>query len=194
MAYIYQAALLCNDCGRKTRAELTAEGKAPKDPNDECSYDSDDFPKGPIANGGGAADSPQHCDNCHVFLENQLTTEGLHYVFEAIIDHLNGEGGDQDVIESWLDYYEISAYNLFEYGKLRNAKQWVSAAETILTSDGMEPETDSTCPKCGSHDWRQCPGNPHAESELEYKECGGCGYKKVARPRRKVYRGGRRVK
>jgi hypothetical protein len=34
----------------------------------ESDYDSDDLPKGPYAQGGGEADTPQHCEGCGQFL------------------------------------------------------------------------------------------------------------------------------
>lgn len=70
--YIFQAALLCEDCGRKIRRELTAAGKAPTDPDNEYTYDSGEFPKGPFANGGGEADCAQYCDICFTPLDNPL--------------------------------------------------------------------------------------------------------------------------
>ena len=81
--YIYQAELVCEDCGKRIRHALTIAGEAPTDPDEERSYDSDKFPKGPYANGGGEADSPQCCGSCGVFLENPLTTDGEDYVREA---------------------------------------------------------------------------------------------------------------
>jgi hypothetical protein len=51
---------------------LTSQGQAPADPTAEHTYDSDKFPKGPLADGGGESDCPQHCDTCGVFLENPL--------------------------------------------------------------------------------------------------------------------------
>jgi len=47
LVYIYQAELLCQECGEQVREHLTAEGKAPDDPEDEGSYDSDDCRWGP---------------------------------------------------------------------------------------------------------------------------------------------------
>ena len=84
--YIFQAALYCERCGEAICESLTAKGKAPDDPSEERSYDSDDYPKGPYANGGGEADTPQHCDECQLFLENPLTGEGVQYVREAIAE------------------------------------------------------------------------------------------------------------
>ena len=62
-AYVYRANLWCSDCGHAIRQRLIAmvgEGNEP-DWDDEATYDSDDFPKGPYPNGGGEADYAQHC-------------------------------------------------------------------------------------------------------------------------------------
>lgn len=116
--YIYQAILYCEDCGKAIRQRIFQEGFAPADPEDERSYDSDEFPKGPYPDGGGEADSPQHCGavpECRntielsdglkigAWLENELTAVGVEYVREAI-----REGGE--VSELWADYY--SDYDL----------------------------------------------------------------------------------
>jgi hypothetical protein len=87
-AYVYKAALWCGPCIIKA---LVAERKAAPSAIDippaealeqivsangftsEGDYDSDDLPKGPYADGGGKADTPQHCDGCRQFLENPLT-------------------------------------------------------------------------------------------------------------------------
>lgn len=70
-AYLYRAALLCDDCGKAAKiARREYEG---------CE-DSDHFPQGPVADGGGEADSPQHCDECGLFLCNPLTPDGDAYV------------------------------------------------------------------------------------------------------------------
>jgi hypothetical protein len=81
--YMYRAALLCAEHGEEVRQQLTAAGKAPADPSEEHTYDSDEFPKGPYPNGGGEADGPQYCDQCGIFLENPLTDEGDRYMRES---------------------------------------------------------------------------------------------------------------
>ena len=106
--YIYQAALYCETCGKKICDSLRDEKKAPEDELDESSYDSDDFPKGPYADGGGEADTPQHCDACHAFLMNDLTSEGMKYVEEAVFNFLDVGRGDIDVLRQWIKHYEIS--------------------------------------------------------------------------------------
>jgi hypothetical protein len=113
-AFIYQADIYCEHCGQKIRDTLTAKGKHPVNQDNESSYDSDDFPKGPYPNGGGEADSPQHCANCHVFLGNDLTGEGVAYVFEALQDYVSGMGGKADVLDEWSEHVKCSSNDEFE--------------------------------------------------------------------------------
>lgn len=56
--YTYQADVWCDSCGEAIKERLDAEGKAPADPDDEYTYDSDDYPKYASE---GEADSPQFC-------------------------------------------------------------------------------------------------------------------------------------
>jgi len=116
-AYIYQAALLCEDCGKDVRETLSREGKAPSDPDDEGSYDSDEFPKGPYPQGGGEADSPQSCDSCGLFLENPLTRDGVNYVLDLILDHFTKGRGSKEVLGEWIGFYDISLDDLLKHGK-----------------------------------------------------------------------------
>ena len=118
-AYIYQADIWCESCGEQIRRELIRTGKAPSDPQDESSYDSDDFPKGPYPDGGGEADMPQHCgsggtcllaevDNGRTygaFLENPLTEDGRAYVLKALRDHYTK--GGSPLASMWAAYYDI---------------------------------------------------------------------------------------
>jgi len=72
LAYVYQAELLCDGCAARI-VETQLKGREP-------SEDSDSWPQGPYANGGGESDSPQHCGGCGEFLGNPLTPEGAAYV------------------------------------------------------------------------------------------------------------------
>jgi hypothetical protein len=85
--YLYAADLFCEDCGDKIKASLAAQA----DPDNESTWDSDEYPKGPYAEGGGEADSPQHCDDCGVFLENPLTNDGARYVVEQCEAYISGD-------------------------------------------------------------------------------------------------------
>jgi hypothetical protein len=98
--YMYQAALYCEECGQAVKTELDKQGKRP----DSELYDSDEYPKGPFANGGGEADSPQHCDACGVFLDNSLTGDGVDYVIAELKDHLATSSGDYDILYEWAEH------------------------------------------------------------------------------------------
>lgn len=78
--YIYQAALWCEECAKAIMEELQTYDAAPAHPENENTFDSGQYPKGPYGQGGGEADSPQHCDGCDLFLENALTSDGVEYV------------------------------------------------------------------------------------------------------------------
>ena len=114
MPYIYAADLWCNSCGRSIRRQLRREGKAPNDPTDETSFDSDEFPK--FAADPGEADCPQHCgagEDCleaielpsgrkiGALLSTELTGDGVRYTEEAI-----AAGGE--VADLWAE--EFAAY------------------------------------------------------------------------------------
>lgn len=111
MPYIYAADLWCYSCGREIRKRLRREGKAPADPHDENSYDSDEFPK--FVGDAGEADCPQHCgagEECleaielpsgrkvGALLSTELTGDGVRYTQEAI-----AAGGE--VAELWAEAF-----------------------------------------------------------------------------------------
>lgn len=79
-AFIYCADLICTGCAEAVKEDVTNAGFAPADPDNESSYDSDQFPKGPYSDGGGEADTPQHCGHCGAFLENPLTPDGYEWL------------------------------------------------------------------------------------------------------------------
>lgn len=127
--YIYQADIYCETCGEAIRSRLTAEGFAPEDPDDETTYDSGEYPKGPYPDAGGESDTPSHCGSgpdCLAptmvggspvgqFLEGPLTSTGVAYVAELIHDGVvlyRGDGvvlyrgdGNRHVLRLWLDFY-----------------------------------------------------------------------------------------
>lgn len=91
--YIYQAALLCEECGIRARKNL--------DPSE----DSDTYPQGPIPDGGGEADVPQTCDHCFCFLRNSLTRIGLADTAEMILrDTLSGNYSN---VREWAEFYDL---------------------------------------------------------------------------------------
>jgi len=98
-AYMFQGSLYCEDCGRDIQDTLRKKGKAPENEDNEESFDSDDFPKGPFSGGGGEADSIHHCDSngeclnaiklpcgskIGAWLGNDLTSEGDEWLAGSI--------------------------------------------------------------------------------------------------------------
>jgi hypothetical protein len=94
--YMFQAALYCEDCGKKLRADLDKQGKTPADPDGETTYDSDDYPKECLA---GEADTVSFCEggaDCEgaitlksgrkigAWLEEDLTDEGVKSLQESL--------------------------------------------------------------------------------------------------------------
>lgn len=128
MAFGYRADVWCDDCGKAIRKRLTAEGKAPADPSNEWSYDSDDFPK--CAGNDDEADFPQHCaadkdcinairigegdDDRIGLLFGELTRDGMTYVEEAIDDaNHNGHSWrsrENSVVALWYSHYSEQGY------------------------------------------------------------------------------------
>ena len=121
-AFIYAADLFCEDCGERIREQLTREGKAPANPDDEHTYDSDYFPKGPFPDGGGEADTVCHCaggkdcPNAIEFgdgfkagcmLENDLTNYGVEWLKEQA-----REAPDNELVQLWMKTYRQMGYDL----------------------------------------------------------------------------------
>ena len=115
--YICHDDLYCEDCGNEIRNHVSRTNPRPAK---EWQNDSDVYPQGPYPNGGGEADLPQHCaagENClvafhcsdgtkiGVWLENELTEEGVTYVKEAV-----KEGGY--VANLWFEWYLDLGYIL----------------------------------------------------------------------------------
>ncbi len=114
MAYIYDADIYCDDCGGAIRRRLRSSGKAPANPADVMSYDSDRYPKwGP---NDDETDSPQHCGNgpnclnaetlpsgrkIGCLIGTSLTSDGVEYVKEAMA----AGGLDQEVADFWRERF-----------------------------------------------------------------------------------------
>jgi hypothetical protein len=123
MAYIYRADIYCDDCGRAICERLQAAGKAPADPDNGWSYDSDDYPK--RAGDDEESDTPEHCaagERCvnairlpsggmvgHLF--GELTLAGVEYVKESLEEATAGFGS-KEVVELWQQHYRNKGYDL----------------------------------------------------------------------------------
>jgi len=108
---IYAADVWCEDCAEIIKQRIRDEGFAPKDEDNQYSYDSDEFPKD--CDVSCESDCPEHCagrEDCinaidldgykiGVWLENDLTPDGIEYVKDAVRD-----GGC--VAALWEEYYD----------------------------------------------------------------------------------------
>jgi hypothetical protein len=175
-AYVYQAALSCGPCMirrlvEEKKASPGALGMEPAEAlqqivssngfTSEGDYDSDDLPTGPNENGGGEADTPQHCDGCGAFLENRLTGDGVRYVNEKLTEHARDGSGNAEVLKAWAEHYGVAFYEpgsvtledlQFEYSMEDDnwggcMSWWFTLAGELYTRGAPIPE-----------DWRYQPG------------------------------------
>ncbi len=123
MSYIYLADVWCDACGRAICRRLKREGKAPVNPDDEWTFDSDEYPK--RAGDDEEADTPQHCaagEECINaitlpsggkvgLLFGELTRDGVEYVKEAIAEVQEGFGGEE-VVNLWRQHYGDAGYDM----------------------------------------------------------------------------------
>lgn len=111
MVYMFQAALYCEACGQAIREGLTAEGKAPLDADDERTYDSDDFPKGPFE--PDESDSVEHCDSGDECLNAENLTVNPDYpiVIGAWLENPLTEEGQKGLIETVNALYTEKGIN-----------------------------------------------------------------------------------
>jgi len=99
--YIFNADIYCAGCGDRMQSETEI-------PIGADFQDSTTFPQGPYPNGGGEADTPQHCGDCDIFLENPLTSDGEQYVTESF-EHEKKMGikdGTARAVNIWADFYD----------------------------------------------------------------------------------------
>jgi len=82
--YLFEGGEYCSECVEPIKKRLELDGDKPSNPDDERSYDSCQWPKGPDDSDYHESDTPCHCENCGVFLGNQLTDEGVNYVLEIL--------------------------------------------------------------------------------------------------------------
>jgi hypothetical protein len=101
--YMFEADLYCGPCGEAIAATLPApdawEREHPDSASHPVAYDSNE----------GQCDSPDHCGQCQLFLERNLTEEGVRYVKEIVAEDLSTEIEIVGVVREWIDFYGIDA-------------------------------------------------------------------------------------
>lgn len=101
MCYAYNADIYCDDCGGKIREELDGEGF-------EDTGDTDEYPQ---YFDDDESDCPQHCGDCHVFLENSLTSDGYEYAKQAVEEAVRRGDDDSVALTEWAPFYGIDTDN-----------------------------------------------------------------------------------
>jgi hypothetical protein len=96
--YIYNAALYCDDCADSIMAELDYAGR-----DDRFDGDSNNYPQ--YCAGSDESDCPEHCDGCGEFLGNDLTSDGVDYVINAVREDLEAGRFGSVACTVWRDYY-----------------------------------------------------------------------------------------
>ena len=130
--YIYNAALYCQPCGEAIQGQLLDEtcdcsgGDCGIECKPECASNipasqgyHDDSNSWPIEypRGEGESDTPDHCStmDCQRFLGRRLTDDGIEYVKQTAIDDLDQHGAIGDVVQGWLDHYDIDLESIDGY-------------------------------------------------------------------------------
>lgn len=98
--YAYNADVFCDDCGHAIIQELRGGQEDTGDSNEYPQYAHND-----------ESDCPQHCADCHEFLENALTTDGIDYVKDAIMCDIETGSSDSIACTVWGPYYGIEVDN-----------------------------------------------------------------------------------
>jgi hypothetical protein len=95
--YQYEGDNYCGPCGEAIAATLPEPDAWEREHPDSCSY--------PVAHdsSSGESDTPDHCGECQLFLERNLTEEGRRYVQ----DYMDTLEGDTDITLLWGEFYSI---------------------------------------------------------------------------------------
>ena len=111
--YLYMADIYCDECGNKIMGNLDL----PKgfDPSNECTWESDEYPKGPYPD-STEADYPIHCAKCGEFMENNLTEDGRYYLLRTLVMLVkHPTGTNKEIVEQWIDYYDVTLTEFLDW-------------------------------------------------------------------------------
>ena len=97
--YMFDGDVYCKPCGEAIAATLPDPDAWAREHPDSISY--------PIAydSSEGESDTPDHCGKCDLFLERNLTEDGVRYVQ----DYVDTLCGDTDITLLWGEFYGINA-------------------------------------------------------------------------------------
>jgi hypothetical protein len=121
MAYAYNADWLCDKCAEEVIEELEQQGLEDEGDTNQWPQACDQFEE---------SDSPDHCCNCQEYLGFSLTTDGVAYVIEYLIDALDS-GSISSVERIWAD-------DLSNYGLSKADAYIVRAARELPTTPEKE--------------------------------------------------------
>lgn len=183
--YMYKAALYCEDCGKKLRADLDKQGKTPADPDDERTYDSGDYPKECLA---GESDTVSFCDggeHCAdpivlqsghkigAWLEEDLTDEGVKSLQESL-----GRKDLDPVLRKEYESIAKALYVKYDAPAIRDAKDEQGKLPAFAWPGGYTigyytSDNDMLCSDCAAD-----PDNDAEYIDVYYEGptefCAGC--------------------
>lgn len=139
--YIYQADVYCEVCAERIKHDTACPGN----PDDESTFDSDAYPKGPFSD--EESDTPEHCAGCGLFLRNPLTSDGVKYVRESA-----AESPDGVAARLWVPYYAgqgyaVDVYALPVFYRVGDADDYhdsddIAGLAVDLATDGVRPPVE----------------------------------------------------
>jgi hypothetical protein len=141
MAGIYCADIYCDACTEDIKSDIRADDRVKQliaggaDLDDETTFDSDEYPK--YCSDSSESDSPQHCGDCGVFLENDLTSDGEDYVKQAVRDDLMSGRTDSVAVTEWMEYY---TWIDFEYKECGICGNWCDSVNDFDECDECSEE------------------------------------------------------
>ena len=155
--YIYNAALYCQPCGKALIEQFN--GLLDADTRNVLGWSNhpdqyEDSNSWPIeySRGEGESDTPDHCSasisivddgltrfsTCQRFLGRRLTEDGVEYVKQSVLDDLDQHGAIGDVVQGWLDHYDIDLESIDGYYGVDGID--------LASAVGIESETEGeTC-------------------------------------------------
>lgn len=170
LAYVFAADLLCADCGAAMRDQIDKESGVPR--KDREHDDSDSYPAGPYPDGGGEADSVQHCGNhaaclraeqmpltgawspdkvrgtaaetgkIGAWLENPLTSEGLQALRKAWREDCRKRSEDRNPVLA----FQAQCYDLEE--DPHEGEECASCGDEISAGEGCSGPNGSVHESC----------------------------------------------